>query len=140
MSNNSFQKGPVQCGRARDGGSGRRAWVGWGGVSGVRTGAMAGRCDVAAAGGAGEEDALQCRGAQDAAMQAGENQREIGGAEAGGDGRETGCGGAVVDGVGEMAAVAQQDVNHAQECCDALRRGERMRWWRLLTIHDSYSN
>ena len=96
--------------------------------------------DVAAACGAGEQDTLQRGGAQDAAMQAGENQREIGGAEAGGDSRKTGCGGAAADGVGEMAAIAQQDVNDAQECRDALGRRERMGGWRLLTIHDSYSN
>lgn len=73
-------------------------------------------------------------------MQAGNNQREIGGAEAGGDGGEAGCGGAVADGVGEVAAVAQQDTNDVEKCRDARERGERIGGWRLLTMHGSSSN
>ncbi len=105
----------AQCGRAGDGGSGRRVWVGWCGVDGVRTGAMAGKCDVAAAGGAGEEDAFECRGAQDAAMQVGEDEREIDGAEAGGERDEAGSCGAVADAVGEVAAVGEQGANDREE-------------------------
>ena len=64
----------------RDGVRGLSGWVCWRGVAGVRTDAGVGKDDVAAAGGAGEQDTLECLGAQDAAMQAGEDDRQIDGA------------------------------------------------------------
>jgi len=66
---------------------------------------------------------LEGNGTQNAAMQAGDDDREIEGAEARGDGGEAGRRGAVVDGVGEMAAVAEQDPNDVEERGDALRHG-----------------
>ena len=86
---------------------------------------MAGECDVAAAGGAGEEDALECRGAQDAAMQVGKDDREIDGAEAGGERDEAGRCGAVADGVGEVAAVGEEGADDGEECFDAWGRAMR---------------
>ena len=83
--------------------------------------------DVAAGGGAGEQEALQRGGAQDAAVEVGEDGGEIGGAEAGGDGGEVGGGGAVVDGVEEMAAVAEQDADGVEEQGDV---GWGGRGWR----------
>ncbi len=94
--------------------------------------------DIVAAGGAGEQDTLQRGRAQDAAMQAGDDQCEIRGAEAGGDGAEARCGGAAADGVREVAAVAQQDADHVQDCGDT--RGDSSGRRRFLTIHGSYSN
>jgi hypothetical protein len=125
-------------------GGGRRGLLAggvcWDGRAVGRAVAGGGELDVAAACGAGEQDTLQRGGAQDAATQAGEDQREIGGAEAAGNRRKTGCGGAVAGGVGEVAAVVQQDADDVQECRDARGRRERMGGWRLLTIHGSYSN
>jgi len=114
--------------------------------------AGAGELDVAAAGGARQQHALQGGGAQDAALQVGEDDRKIEGAEARCDGGEAWRGGAAVNGGREVAAVAQQDADDAQESGDALGHGGggliRWRIWRggrtggggRVTWHDSISN
>ena len=50
----------------------------------------------------------------------GDDGGEVGGAEAGRDGGEGGGGGAMLDGGAEMAAVAEQDADGAEEGCDVL--------------------
>jgi hypothetical protein len=100
----------------------------------------AGEGDVAASGGAGEQDTLECRGAQDAAMQAGEDDRQIDGAETRSDGGEAGRRGAERDGVGEMAAIGEQDANDMEECADALGRGGRILGGDCFTFHGSLAN
>ena len=98
----------------------------WGGLGFWRAGAAVDEVDVAAGGGAGEQHALQGGGAQEAAVQVGEDGGEVGGAEACGDGVEVGGGGAVADGVDEVAAVAEQDADGVEDdgrCCWA-------GWWR----------
>ena len=79
--------------------------------------------DVAAGGGAGEQDALQRGGAQDAAVQVGEDGGEVGGAEARGDGVEVGGGGAVADGVDEVAAVVEQGADGVEQDGDVVGDG-----------------
>jgi hypothetical protein len=108
-----------------------------GGLPGRLVSACIGRCggsfgvadagfrefQIAAGGGAEEEDAFEGEGTQDAALEVGEDHREAAGAEAGGDRGKTGRCGAVPDSVGEVAAVAQQDTDDAQQTGDALREG-----------------
>jgi hypothetical protein len=79
--------------------------------------------DVSAGCGAREQDALQRGGTQDAAVEVGEDGREVGGAEASRDGGECGGGGSAVEGAEEMAAVAEQDVGGVEEEGDALGHG-----------------
>ena len=62
-----------------------------GGLGLWRAGAAVGELDVLAGGGAGEQDALQGGGAQEASVEVGEDGRDVGGAEAGGDGVEVGA-------------------------------------------------
>ena len=111
--------GWTRCGIA-GGGLSARGGAGWCGLSAARADAGAGERYVAAAGGTGEQNTLQSDGTQDAAVEAGEDNCEIEGAETRRDGGEAGCGGAVLDGVGEMAAVGQQDANDVEECRNAL--------------------
>ena len=79
--------------------------------------------DVAAGGGAGEQDALKRRGAEDAAVQVGEDGGDVGGAEAGGDGVEVGGGGALADGVDQVAAIAKQVTDAAEKGVDLFGQG-----------------
>ena len=106
--------------------------------------------DVSAGCGAREQEALKRGGTQDAAVQVGEDGREIGGAETGRDGWECGGGGAVADGGQEMAAVAEQDVDGVEDGGDVLGHGAaglilgqiRRRGWtgsvRYVGFHGSY--
>ena len=64
-------------------------------------------------GGAREQDTFQRDGAQNASMQAGEDDREIGGTETRRDGGEARACGAMGESVGEVTAIARQDVNGA---------------------------
>jgi hypothetical protein len=73
-------------------------------------------------------------------MQAGEDDRQIDGAETRGDGREAGRRGAERDGVGEMAAIGKQDANDMEECADALGRGGWTLAGGCFTLHDSHTN
>jgi hypothetical protein len=105
--------GGAGCALARDGrrrggllGFGGRAWRWF-----WRAGAALDEVDVSAGGGAGDEHALQGRGAQDASVEVGEDRRDVGGAEAGGDGVEVGGGGALADGIDQVAAVVEQDAD-----------------------------
>ena len=106
--------------RLRAGGGAEADCSGWVAVAvglGLwRAGAAVGELDVLAGGGAGEQDALQGGGAQEASVEVGEDGRDVGGAEACGDGVEVGGGGAVVDRVDEVATVVEQDA-------DDVRRG-----------------
>ena len=77
-----------------------------------------GDVDVLASGGAGEQQALQRRGAQDASVEVGEDGGELGGAEARRDGVEIGGGGAVADGVDEVAAVGEEGADGVEEDLD----------------------
>jgi hypothetical protein len=65
--------------------------------------------DVAAGGGASEKDTLQCKAAQDTAVEMGDDGGEVGGAEVRGNGAEIRGGGALADGVEEVAAVGEED-------------------------------
>jgi hypothetical protein len=98
----------------------------------------------AAAGGAGEEDAFECRGAQDAAVQVGENELQIDGAEAGGERDEAGRCGAVGGGGGEMATVGEEGANDGEEGGDAwgawVGRGGGIGDGERLTFHGSIPN
>ena len=85
-----------------------------------RAGAALDEVDVAAGGGAGEEDAFEGRGAQEASVQVGEDGGEVGGAEAGGDGVEVGGGGALADGVDQVAAVGEQDADGVEQDLDVV--------------------
>ena len=76
--------------------------------------------DVLAGGGAGEEQALQCRGAQDAAIEVGDDGGEVVGAEAAGDGVEGGRGGALADGVDEVAAIGEEDADGVEDDLDVV--------------------
>ena len=78
--------------------------------------------DVAAGGGAGEEDTLQCKAAEDAAVEVGEDGGDVGGAEIGGDGAEAGGGGARAEGVDEVAAVVEEDAGDLEEALDVGRQ------------------
>ena len=109
----------LACGRARRGGLSAFG-VGWGGLRLGRGGAGFDEVDVVAGGGAGEQDALQRGGAQEAAVEVGEDGGEVGGAEAGGDGVEVGGGGALADGVDEVAAVGEQDADGVEEDPDVV--------------------
>ncbi len=127
------------CGLAGDGLS-VRGCAGWCGLFVMRTNARAGEWYIAATSGAGEQHTFQRGGTQHATTQAGENYREIERAETRRDGGEPWRGGTVPDGVGEVAAVAQQNANDVEECRDALGDGSRIRGMRALTIHGRYSN
>ena len=75
-------------------------------------GAALDEVDVSASGGAGAEHALQGVGPLDASVEVGEDGGRVGGAEAGGrEGVEVGGGGAVADGVDQVAAVVEQDAD-----------------------------
>jgi hypothetical protein len=76
--------------------------------------------DVAAGGGAGEEQALECRGTQEASVQVGDDRREVAGAEARGNGVEIGRGGALADSVDEVAAIGEQDADGVEEDLDVV--------------------
>ena len=76
--------------------------------------------DVSAGLGSFEEYVLQRGGAQDASIEVGEDGGEIGGAEACRDGGECGGGGTVLDRGEEMAAVAEQDADGAEDDGDVL--------------------
>ena len=92
----------------------------WGGLGLRGAGAGLDEGDVFAGGGAGEEDAFQGDGTQDASVQVGEDRGNVGGAEAHRDGAEPGGGGALADGVDEMAAVGQEDANGVEENLDVV--------------------
>ena len=95
------------------------------GAAGVAVGALA-RCDeldIAAPRRAREQHALQRGGTQEAALQVREDRVQPAGAEADRDGVEVGAGGAVLRGLGEMAAEAEQDANGVQQCGDARGHG-----------------
>ena len=85
--------------------------------------ARCGEADIPAPRRACEQHALQRRGAQDAALQVREDRIQPAGAEADRDGVEVGAGGAMRRGLGEMAAVAEQDANGVQQCGDARGHG-----------------
>ena len=65
-------------------------------------------------------------------MQVRQDRTQPAGAEAGSDGVEVGAGGAALCGLGEMAAVAEQDANGVQQGGDAGGDGPR---WRGLSGH-----
>jgi hypothetical protein len=120
---------------------------GWGGLWFRRGDVALDEVDVLAFGGAGEEDALQCGGAQDAAVQMGEDGGEVGCAEAGGDCIEVGRGGAMADGVDEVAAVVEEDPGSVQYDGDVVgEAGGRVILWRVgrcsgsTGFHGSVSN
>jgi hypothetical protein len=71
--------------------------------------------DVAAAFGALEQDVVERGGAQDAAADVSEDDASVAGAEVAGDEVEAGGGGAAVEGVGEMAAVGEEDRDEAED-------------------------
>src|SRR5579864_1067714 len=104
-----------------------RWWLGlgvrWCGLRFRRADAADHHLDVSAGCGAREQEALQRFGTQDAAVEVGEDGREVGGAEACRDGGECGGGGAAVDGVDEVAAVADQDIDGVEEGGDVLGHG-----------------
>jgi hypothetical protein len=79
--------------------------------------------DVATGGGAGEEDALERGGAEDAAVEVGEDGGEVAGAETRGDGFEVWCGGALAGGVDEVAAVVEQDADGVEDDGDVVGDG-----------------
>ena len=79
--------------------------------------------DVSAGCGAREQEALRRGGTQDAAVQVGEDKREVGGAEAGRDGGESGGGRALADGAEEVATVAEQDADGVKDEDDVLGHG-----------------
>ncbi len=113
------------CGGARDGLGGLLVGgcIGWRGHAFMRADAAPGEGDITAAGGAGAQYTFEGDGTQNAAVQVGEDHREIDGAEARRDGAEAGRSGAVLDGIGEMVAVAPQDTNDIEERGDAFRHG-----------------
>ena len=111
-----------------------RAGEGLGGLLGLgaglgrlllrRGGAALDEFDVFACGGAGEEDTLQDRGAQHASVEVGEDGGEVGGAEAGRDGAEVfWSGGALAEGVDQVAAVADEDVDGVENDRDVVGYG-----------------
>ena len=67
-----------------------------------------------------KQEALQCDGAQDAAVQVGEDGGDVGGAEVHRDGVEVGGGGAVADGVDQVAAVVEQDGDGVEQDGDVV--------------------
>ena len=73
---------------------------------------------VAAPCGARQQQAFEHDGAHDAAAEMGEDHRDLGGAEASGDDGEAARGGAMLEGVGEVAAVAEQDVEDMEDLRD----------------------
>ena len=89
----------------------------------IGVGAAGHHVDVAAGCGALEQEALQGGGAQEASVEVGDDGGEVGGAEGGRDGGECGGGGAAVDGVAEMAAVAEQDADDVEQGGDVLGHG-----------------
>jgi hypothetical protein len=80
-----------------------------------RGGAALDEFDVFAGGGADEQDTLQYRGAQEASVEVGEDGREVGSAEIGRDGAEVRSGGALAEGVDQVAAVAEQDAGGVED-------------------------
>ena len=56
------------------------------------------------------------------------------------DGGEAGRRGAERDGVGEMAAIGEQDANDMEECADALGRGYGSLGGGCFTLHGSHTN
>ena len=95
-----------------------------GGSAGAAGGAVARsrgatKLDIAAPRRARKQYALQRGGTQDAALQVRDDCVQPAGAEARRDGVEVGAGGAALRGLGEMAAVAEQDANGVQQCGDA---------------------
>ena len=99
-------------------GVGRRdlAW----GARLMRGGHAGGRWrQVPAACGALAEPGFQGRGAAQAGGNAGEDDRDIGGAEGSGEEGEAGGGGALLDGGGELFAVVDQPAEDAEDATDA---------------------
>ena len=95
----------------------------WRGLWFLRARAAGHDADVSAGCGAREQEALQRFGTQDASVEVGEDGREVGGAERCRDGGEGGGGGAAVDGVEEVAAVAEQDTDAVEDGGDVLGHG-----------------
>ena len=119
-----------------------RACGWWGRVAPVgvgRGGLVLGRVDtafdevdVAAGGGAGEQDAFEGEGAQDAPVEVGDDGGEVVGAEAGGDGVEVGGGGAMADGVDEVAAIGEQGAGGVEQDLDVVgQSGGGVILWRI---------
>jgi hypothetical protein len=108
------------CGNGGLGGGLPGRGVDWCGLYLGRGNAGCGEFDVGAGGGAGEQHAFQSGGAQEAAVQVGEDGGDFGGAEAGGDRPEVGGGGALVDGVDEVAAVGEEDADGMEEDGDVV--------------------
>jgi hypothetical protein len=88
--------------------------------------------EVAAGGGAGEQHTFQRGGAQQAAVQVGEDGGEVGGAETRGDGVEVGGAGAGADGVDEVTAVVEQDAGGVEDDGDVVgQSGGGVILWRI---------
>jgi hypothetical protein len=82
---------------------------------------------LVAAGGAAEEPGFECRGAEQTAGEAGEDQGDVAGAEDAGDEGEARedmrvCG-VLLEGVGEVPAVGDQRAEEAEDLADASRLG-----------------
>ena len=97
--------------------------IAWRGRGRGRALARCDEVDIATLGGALEQYALQCGGAQQAALQMREDRAHPPGAEAGRDGVEVGTGGAMLRGCGEMAAEAEHDADGVQQGGDARGHG-----------------
>jgi len=97
--------------------------VGVGGRGGGGADAGRGHGEVAAGGGALEQQGFERGGAQDAAVETGEDDRNPGGAEQGGEQDEAGRGGTPLDGGGEVAAVFEQDADDVEELGDVRGHG-----------------
>jgi hypothetical protein len=82
---------------------------------------------LVAAGGAEEESGFECRGAEQTAGDAGEDQRDVAGAEDAGDEGEAREGmracGVLLEGVGEVPAVGDERAEEAEDLADASRLG-----------------
>ena len=88
------------------------------GVVRVRGQADGRRREVLAACDAPAKPGLQCRGAAQAIRDAGENDREIGGAEGHDEQGEARGGGAALHRAGELPAVVDQFANDAEDAAD----------------------
>jgi len=92
-------------------------WVCGGGLCGLRLQADAERRpgEVSAACGALQQDVVEGGGAEDAAADVSEDNGGAAGAEMPGDEVEAGGGGAAVEGLGEVAAVGEEDLDEAED-------------------------